>query len=1097
MGFTIAKSVRSTATLLTLLCWISPLPGQSPVARPFTEQAWARDMFRVPVDRIYLPEFNDSYGVVFRDLNRDGLADLYVVRFRDLNRLFINQGADAAFLDFTIPSGLGGNLMASGKQNLELGASSADFNNDGKEDILIVGWGLTTYLFEQRGNLNFPAKIPFAEDYFPLDGNAGVWADVNRDGKLDLFITDEHYQNRFFINKEARRFVYKSVDFNLDLQATSQGAAFADVDGDDYPDLYLCNWFAADVFYRNVGGARFEPAELPLPHTRLPLNSNSVSFGDLDNDGDLDLIVADRDGSTRLYRNELLPHARAWEFTDVTEPAGIRNPYPAYSSIIADFNNDGWQDIFFANIGPNLLFLNSDSGKFRLAYAETVPSQTAGVLYSTGAAVADMDNDGDLDLFVANKDTLSVLYRNPLDNANFLRFHLEGVKSNRNAVGAKIWLYRAAPGAPESLAGYREINSSAGYLSASELIAHFGVAAGQIYAARVRFPSGKEISLQNLLPGKVYQVSETGGTRKTFLRAFQHLTLMVLREGFWLNALLFWMVVGSISGFIIFSIRRYHWQNNQTALFLIGAIALGYLLFLLLSGYPTWLILLAQLGVLLIFMILISGFNEKIQRLEAQRYGYRRLLQEFSQQLIFIKNNDELYREMTAAIQRSMKVDYCCALEVKTIEPGAGGAAAQEALACYKTAAGNWKDEQTRFALSQQFISRLLQEAVINVASAGDLIPAAAGARPRLALSLARKEKLFALLLLGERENGREFVGEDLGILEILVRQAAIAIENNLYIEESKALAQKLTAAEVREQYVAELETKNQTLERLFRELQDTQSQLIQSEKMAALGQLVAGIAHELNNPISFVYANMKELQQYTRAISELLETLSGKLSHGEFQQQLQEKLAELDQKYDLAFIQKDIDNLIGESLVGSQRVKDVVQNLRNFSRLDEAEYKEVDLHEGLESTLLLLNNELKNRIEVHKNYGKLPKVPCNPGQINQVFMNLLLNAAQAIPGKGEIRIATRQNGAEVEIEIRDSGKGIPESIRNKIFDPFFTTKAVGKGTGLGLSISYNIIQKHGGRILLESAEGKGTAFTVVLPLAHRRGGSRPARAGS
>lgn len=1091
MVFTAAKFVRSAATLLALLCWISPLPGQSPVPRPFSEQAWVRDMFRVPVDRVHLPEFNDSYGVVFRDLNGDGLADLYVVRFRDLNRLFINQGADAAFLDFTISSGLGGNLMASGKQNLELGASSADFNNDGKEDILIVGWGLTTYLFEQRGNLNFPAKITFAEDYFPLDGNAGIWADVNRDGKLDLFITDEHYHNRFFINKEARRFVYKSVDFNLKLQSTSQGAAFADVDGDDYPDLYVCNWFAADVFYRNVGGARFEPVELSLPHTQLPLNSNSVSFGDIDNDGDLDMIVADRDGSTRLYRNDILPQSRAWAFTDVTEPAGLRNPYPAYSIIIADFNNDGWQDVFFANIGPNLLFLNSDSGKFRLAYAETVPSQTASALYSTGAAVADMDNDGDLDLFVANKDTISVLYQNPLDNGNFLRFQLEGVKSNRNAVGAKIWLYRAAaPGQPASLAGYREIGSSAGYLSASELAAHFGAVPGEFYTARVRFPSGKEISLQNLLPGKVYQVSETGGVRKTFLRAFQYLTLIVLREGFWLNALLFLMVVGLISGFIIFSIRRYHWQNNQTALFLIGAIALGYLLFLLLSGFPTWLILLAQLGALLTFMILISGFNEKIHRLEAQRYGYRRLLQDFSQQLIFIKNNDELYREMAAALQRSMKVDYCCALEVKTIEAGADSAAAPQAVACYKTAAGNWKDEQTRVALSRELVSRLQHEPVMHASSAGEIISALAGARPRLILSLARKEKLFALLLLGERENGRDFVGEDLGILEILVRQAAIAIENNLYIEESKTLAQKLTAAEVREQYVAELETKNQTLERLFRELQDTQAQLIQSEKMAALGQLVAGVAHELNNPISFVYANMKELQQYTRAISELLETLGGSLSGKEFQQQLQEKLTELDQKYDLAFIQKDIDNLIGESLLGSQRVKDVVQNLRNFSRLDEAEYKEVDLHDGLESTLRLLNNELKNRIEVHKNYGELPKVHCNPGQINQVFMNLLLNAAQAIPGKGEIWIATRQNGAEVEIEIRDSGKGIPVSIRNRIFDPFFTTKAVGKGTGLGLSISYNIIQKHGGRILLESAEGKGTAFTVVLPWAHRRGGS-------
>jgi signal transduction histidine kinase len=664
---------------------------------------------------------------------------------------------------------------------------------------------------------------------------------------------------------------------------------------------------------------------------------------------------------------------------------------------------------------------------------------------------------------------------------------LEGVKSNRDAAGAKIWLYRKIPEKQTSaLAGYREICCNNGYLSASELTAHFGVSANNLYSARIRFPSGKELFLDNLSPGQVHYIAETGGIRKSFLRLWQHLSRVVGGKQFWINLLLFFLWVALISGFIIFSIRRYHWQNNQTALFLISIMVLGYLLFLLLSGSDTWFILISQITVLAVLLAIITGFMEKIHRLEAQRYGYRQLLQNFSQQLIFIKNNDELYQQLVTTIHQSMKVIYCCALTFA--EPVANSEHSQsgELTARFKTAAGNWEDDQFQWAAGSKDIAQFLKSPVIKLPGVdGDPLQFAK-ITPKLLLPLASKDKLFALLLLGGREDGKEFRPEDLGVLQILAGQAAIAIENNIYIEESKKLIQKLTEAEIREQYVKELEETNRTLEQLYNELQQTQTQLIQSEKMAALGQLVAGVAHELNNPISFVYGNMKELQRYSAAVTDLLELLSRDITRKDFQNKLQEKLGELDQKYDLEFIRKDMDNLIGESLEGSQRVKEVVQNLRNFSRLDEAEYKAVDLHEGLESTLLLLNNEIKNRILVHKNYGQLPKVFCNPGHINQAFMNLLHNATQAIEGKGDIWIATRQVDHRVEIEIRDNGTGIPKDIQHKIFDPFFTTKAVGKGTGLGLSISYSIIEKHGGKILLESEEGKGTAFTVILPVKNR-----------
>ncbi|MBI3018206.1 MAG: HAMP domain-containing protein [Deltaproteobacteria bacterium] len=264
--------------------------------------------------------------------------------------------------------------------------------------------------------------------------------------------------------------------------------------------------------------------------------------------------------------------------------------------------------------------------------------------------------------------------------------------------------------------------------------------------------------------------------------------------------------------------------------------------------------------------------------------------------------------------------------------------------------------------------------------------------------------------------------------------------------------------------------------------LKSTQAQLIHSSKMTSLGQLVAGVAHELNNPIGYTYSNLSHLKEYIECIKKLItlyeETLS-KLPKAS-QAHLQEKKKELNTD----FILKDIENIIQSSLEGTQRTKDIVLGLRNFSRLDEAEIKEVDLHEGLENTLKLLNSEFKNRITLHKEYAKLPKVTCYPSQINQVFMNLLTNAIQAIEGPGEVWVKTQLQKDQVVISIRDSGKGIPQEHLDRIFDPFFTTKKIGQGTGLGLSISYGIIQKHKGEIKVTSTPSKGSTFTILLPKA-------------
>jgi two-component system NtrC family sensor kinase len=270
------------------------------------------------------------------------------------------------------------------------------------------------------------------------------------------------------------------------------------------------------------------------------------------------------------------------------------------------------------------------------------------------------------------------------------------------------------------------------------------------------------------------------------------------------------------------------------------------------------------------------------------------------------------------------------------------------------------------------------------------------------------------------------------------------------------------------------LKDKIQELETANNEIRDTQAKLVHTAKMASLGQLVAGVAHELNNPIGFIYSNMTHLRDYSQKLLHLIDV-------AEHEPQTLDKEKS---KADLNYIVKDLPKLISSCEDGARRTRDIVLGLRNFSRLEEAQVKTVDIHEGLDNTLQLLTGELKNRIKVVKDFQKIPKVDCYPSQLNQVFMNVLSNAAQAIEGEGEIHIGTKKLGKDrVEISIRDSGKGMSKATLEKVFDPFFTTKGLGSGTGLGLSISYGVIQKHGGEILVSSEPGRGTEFRIILPI--------------
>ena len=316
--------------------------------------------------------------------------------------------------------------------------------------------------------------------------------------------------------------------------------------------------------------------------------------------------------------------------------------------------------------------------------------------------------------------------------------------------------------------------------------------------------------------------------------------------------------------------------------------------------------------------------------------------------------------------------------------------------------------------------------------------------------------------------------------------QGGIAVFHNVTLIKQTEIALRQSEARSRQQA--------DQLKAALHDLQKVQTQLVQTEKMSSLGQLVAGIAHEINNPVNFIYGNLTHARNYTKNLLNLVSLYQTYCPNP------CPALAAAIEAMDLDFVVEDLPELMSSMKLGAERIQGIVSSLRTFSRMDEAEMKAVNLHDGLESTLLILQNRLKAGpgspvIEIRRNYGALPLVECYAGQLNQVFMNILSNAIDALE-EGRATHPAEKAGAwitisteltaqqQVKVRIQDNGPGIPEDRRSRLFDPFFTTKPIGKGTGLGLSISYQIVtEKHGGRLTCDSQVGEGTTFTITIPL--------------
>nr|WP_305906835.1 ATP-binding protein [Methylomarinum sp. Ch1-1]MDP4519542.1 ATP-binding protein [Methylomarinum sp. Ch1-1] len=318
-----------------------------------------------------------------------------------------------------------------------------------------------------------------------------------------------------------------------------------------------------------------------------------------------------------------------------------------------------------------------------------------------------------------------------------------------------------------------------------------------------------------------------------------------------------------------------------------------------------------------------------------------------------------------------------------------------------------------------------------------------------------------------------------------LVGYMGCAIDFSRQKDIEQNLEQAVEARTVELQASAEkLEQEKQEQMALNRQLQDAQLQLVQAEKMASIGQLAAGVAHEINNPLGYINSNLHTLQEYLgdlEKVSDMARQLAAQLPSDHVQVQAYRQLK---QDLDLDFIQEDLRNLVIESMEGATRAKQIVQDLRNFSHVETKKREMFDIEQGLDATLNIVYNELKYRAKLHKHYAGLQPYECVGSQLNQVFMNLLVNAAHAIEAFGDITIRTGYREPDwLWVEVEDSGKGIPDEIKHKIFDPFFTTKPVGEGTGLGLSLTYKIVQDHNGKIEIDSTVGKGTRFRIYFPL--------------
>ncbi len=1048
------------SALIVLFFFFFPAIGQ--------ESDLFEKIFRYRSSRSYIPDVSDAFGVAFRDMNDDQLPDIYLIRYFGDNMLLVNSGAYRPFKDGTALSNLSGNPRPKGVYKAEVGQTTfdlkfgttiVDIENDEDPDVFIAGWGISTALYRNDGNLKFTNITDRLEIFPPVHANSIISADIDNDGLLDILFTDEHYNNRLLRNLDDGYFEDISEQSGLIQNAMSRGAAFCDLDNDGDQDVYIANWDTTDFLYLNNGNGEFTRTLINLSSLNNTYKTSSVSFADVDNDNDFDMVLTRFDGPNII---SICINSDSLTYTELP----IDDESRTYGSVIGDFNNDGTQDIYFTNFGNNQLVLSPLSGK-PVALIDTQATRSS---QSTGAAYADFDLDGDLDLFVANRNVPAVFYQNHTNNQSFIKFNLHGISANADAIGARVTIYSAGHiNQPEYILGVREISGGSGLYSLNDPVIHFGLDTVKAVDAVLRFPSGKIINEYNLAAGNLYQIYEYDLMMRSILIFLRNLGRQTQRLDFWYKIILTLLFLVLTFVFIRLGLRRYKWSPGTASAYLVGFFLLALIAITALNQLGLLMIFLVINILTVIFVSVLVVNSERYYRLRQIREKYRSVLLNFSNQIVDIHDDNRLFATVIDNIHHNSDFDQ---IALYTIDEHK-----TKIKSYHPTGEQQSVNKLDVLPNSKIFLELLRSNKFLNRNEHKNLSEVFEYFNTSNIVAMERNERIYGLLIMDSSQPITPLSKEDIDLFKFIGNQMAIAMENNEYIRKSTEMIKKLTAAEVREKYLNELEMtnseldqKNQDLQRLYDELKETQAQLIHSEKMASLGQLVAGISHELNNPIGFIYSNTRQLKDYIAKIEKYVSEYDHSATAGNVEKDQIEELI------------KDLNSMIHDTLSGSQMIKEIVENLRNFSHLDEAKWKKVDIHKGIESSLKIMLPQFKRHLEIHKNYQASGIISCNPGQLNQVFLNILSNAAQAIDKSGNIWISTRDDAEFLIIEIRDDGKGMSAELLDKIFDPFFTTKDVGEGTGLGLSISYSIIQGHNGTLSASSEINKGSIFTIRIP---------------
>lgn len=523
----------------------------------------------------FAKEINDEYGVAIEDFNNDGLNDVFAVCMYDPDRLYVNVSSpplnkeekvfNLRFSEEAVPRGLTGltkDVSAVGYSKISLGVGVADVDNDGNRDIYICYLAGPNKLFLNNGNGFFRdvSDEPRRACGLPGRWNAAVFGDVNNDGYVDLFVTNEESSNRLYLNDGTGHFTDVTEQAGLTTTGGGMGASFGDIDGDGRLDLCVANWTAPNRLYRNVStvesGVKFVDITESAGIGGEPYaKSNAVVFADVNNDGALDLFITSRKRSNRLYIND-----GTGKFTDRTAGMIGIDSMLSYGASFADFDNDGYLDLFVANVGECVLYRNV-AGKRFVPATDQFGAQLRG--YCTGTATGDIDNDGDIDLYVGVFiNGSSTLFVNKLNNKNFLSIDVGGTQSNRDAIGAKVSLYRdGCADNKECLLGFREINGGSGYGSESSKQVHFGVRGDQSYDIVVFFPaSGIKKILRSVAAGQHLTIREEDGLRGSVTLFSKSLRRLIIDPETHTEAAKFAFVLAIVTASAFAARKRYQWK---------------------------------------------------------------------------------------------------------------------------------------------------------------------------------------------------------------------------------------------------------------------------------------------------------------------------------------------------------------------------------------------------------------------------------------------------------------------------------------------------------------------------------------------------------